>query len=140
MKKFVKRARPDEGPGTRTGPRARAAQERKYSDPYSRVERPTGPPRSAGFDRGEGAVERSPGGRPAVVTLDPDVARVFRDSQTVNEALRMVMRMARFGGGRPAFARERPATTPGGERRGAPRPDRPDRRPPRPRGPRFREE
>lgn len=150
MKKFVKRTRPDDGPGTRTGPRARAAQERKYSDPYSRVERPAGPPRAAGFDRGEGGAERSPGGRPAVVTLDPDVARVFRDSQTVNEVLRMVMRLARFAGSRPAFTRDRPATTAGGERRAAPRPDRaerrpprpdrPERRPPRPKGPRFREE
>ena len=39
--------------------------------------------------------------------LDPDVARVFRDSEAVNEALRLVIRLARTVGGgvRPAFNR-----------------------------------
>ena len=33
MKKFEKRPRPAESTSTRTGPRARAAQERKFTDP-----------------------------------------------------------------------------------------------------------
>jgi hypothetical protein len=152
MKKFEKRPRPDDASGTRTGPRARAAQERKYNDPYSRAERPARPSRPGGFDRGEGAGEGRPLARPAVITLDPDVARVFRDSETVNEALRMVIRLARFGGGRPAgggrptggrpaFNRDRPPPA-FGERRGPPRGDRATERrpPPRSRGPRFKDE
>jgi len=143
MKKFEKRPRPAESSSTRTGPRARAAQERKYNDPYARAERPARPARSAGFERaaGEGEAERRPAARPAVITLDPDVARVFRDSETVNEALRMVMRLARFGGSRPAFNRDRPAPS-FGDRRGPPRGERPQERrgPPRPRAPRFKAE
>ena len=144
MKKFEKRPRPDESSSTRTGPRARAAQERKYNDPYARTERPAGPARGAGFERAEGEGERRPAARPAVITLDPDVARVFRDSETVNEALRMVMRLARFGGSRPArpaFSRDRPAP-PFGDRRGPPRGERTQERrgPPRPRTPRFKPE
>ena len=144
MKKFEKRPRSDEPSSTRTGPRARAAQERKYNDPYARAERPARPARptrSAGFERAEGAGERRPAARSAVITLDPDVARVFRDSETVNEALRIVMRLARFGGSRPAFSRDRPAP-PFGEKRGPPRGERPQesRGPPRPRAPRFKEE
>jgi hypothetical protein len=41
------------------------------------------------------------------VTLDPDVARVFRSSETVNEVLRLVMRLSRFGSG-GGFNRDRP--------------------------------
>ncbi len=141
MKKFDKRARSDEPTGTRTGPRARAAQERAFSDPYARAERPARPPR-AGADRGEGEGARRPLSRPGVITLDADVARVFRDSETVNEALRMVMRLARFAGGRPPFNRERPAPS-FGDRRGPARGDRaPQERrgPAKPRTPRFGEE
>ena len=138
MKKpFVKRPRSDEPTGTRTGPRARAAQERKFTDPYAKAERPARAPRAGGFTRTEGDDAR----RPAVITLDADVARVFRDSETVNEALRMVMRLARFAGSRPAFNRDRPAPA-FADRRGPPRGDRPQERraPPRPRTPRFTEE
>ena len=48
---------------------------------------------------------RAPAG--GAITLDPDVARVFRDSEAVNEALRMVIRLARTVGPspRPAFNR-----------------------------------
>lgn len=147
MKKFEKRPRPAESVSTRTGPRARAAQERKFSDPYARAERPPRGPRTGGFDRTGGEGERRPAARPAVITLDPDVARVFRDSETVNEALRIVMRLARFGGARPAFNRERPAPAFGAGRGASPRGERPQgerpqerRGPPRPRAPRFREE
>jgi hypothetical protein len=141
MKKFEKRPRPTEAPSTRTGPRARAAQERKFNDPYARAERPARGPRTGGFDRtGEG--ERRPAARPAVITLDPDVARVFRDSETVNEALRMVMRLARFGASRPAFNRERPAPAFGAGRGAPARGERSQERrgPPRPRTPRFKAE
>ena len=47
------------------------------------------------------------------IVLDPDVARVFRDSEAVNEALRMVIRLARtVGGSRPPFARNGAAAGP----------------------------
>ena len=142
MKKpFVKRPRSEEPTGTRTGPRARAAQERKFTDPYAKAERPARAPRAGGFTRTEGDDARRPSARPAVITLDADVARVFRDSETVNEALRMVMRLARFGGSRPVFNRDRPAPA-FADRRGPPRGDRPQERraPPRPRTPRFKAE
>ena len=142
MKKpFVKRPRTDESTGTRTGPRARAAQERKFSDPYAKADRPARPPRAGGFGRTEGDETRRPAARPAVITLDADVARVFRDSDTVNEALRTVIRLARFAGSRPAFNRERPAPA-FADRRGPPKGDRPQERrgPPRPRTPRFKED
>jgi hypothetical protein len=142
MKKpFVKRPRSDEPTGTRTGPRARAAQERKFTDPYAKAERPARAPRAGGFSRTEGDDARRPAARPSVITLDADVARTFRDSETVNEALRMVMRLARFAGSRPAFNRDRPAPA-FADRRGPPRGDRPQERrgPPRPRTPRFKEE
>ncbi|MGE5160383.1 MAG: hypothetical protein ACM3O5_02650 [Betaproteobacteria bacterium] len=142
MKKpFVKRPRSDEPTGTRTGPRARAAQERKFTDPYARAERPARPARAGGFTRPEGDAAGRPAARPSVITLDADVARVFRDSETVNEALRMVIRLSRLGSSRPAFNRERPAPA-FADRRGPPRGDRPQERrgPPRPRTPRFKEE
>jgi hypothetical protein len=93
MKRFEKKGSP--AVGTRTGPRARAAQERKFADPYVRAERPSH------------FVPRDQGPRNAVVTLDPDVARVFRNSETVNEVLRLVMRLSRFGAG-GGFNRDRP--------------------------------
>jgi hypothetical protein len=150
MKKFEKRARPDESASSRTGPRARAAQERKFNDPYAKADRP---PRAGGFARAEGEADRRPAARPSVITLDPDVARVFRDSESVNEVLRLVMRLSRFAGSRPAFNRDRPAPS-FGAARGVPRGDRPQERrapprgdraqerraPPRPRTPRFKEE
>jgi hypothetical protein len=135
MKKFEKRARPDESTSSRTGPRARAAHERKFNDPYAKAERP---PRTGGFVRAEGEGDRRPAARPSVVTLDPDVARVFRDSETVNEVLRMVMRLSRFGGARPAFNRDRPAPS-FGEGRGPPRGERPQERRGPPRGDRTQE-
>jgi hypothetical protein len=142
MKKpFVKRPRSDEPTGTRTGPRARAAQERKFTDPYAKAERPARAPRAGGFVRTEGDAAGRPAARPSVITLEADVARVFRDSEAVNEALRMVIRLSRLAGGRPAFNRERPAPA-FADRRGPPRADRPQERrsPPRPRTPRFKED
>lgn len=102
MKRFERKDRSAPPASTRTGPRARAAQERKFADPYAHAERP------ARFTRDEGAAPR----RSAVITLDPDVARVFRNSEAVNEVLRLVMRLARFGAGPPAFNRDRPRPGP----------------------------
>jgi hypothetical protein len=132
MKKFERKSRNQADPGTRTGPRARAAQQRQFGDPYQHTQRPARP-RPEGYDRGD----QRPPGRPAVITLDPDVARVFHDSETVNDVLRTVIRLARYGGGRPPFARPRP-----GFDRGPGRGERPRewKGPPaagRPRRPRF---
>jgi hypothetical protein len=126
--------------GTRTGPRARAAQERVFGDPYQRAERPP---------RRDEATEAEPRERlhaaPAI-RLDADVARVFRDAESVNEALRLVMRLARFAGGRPPGPprersdgplRARPAGPPRERSAGAPR-TRPSG-PPRERGASFRD-
>jgi len=89
--------------GTRTGPRARAAQDRAFGDPYQRAERP---PRR---DEAQDAEPRERLHAAPAIRLDADVARVFRDAESVNEALRMVMRLARFAGGRPPGPpRERP--------------------------------
>lgn len=103
--------------GTRTGPRARAAQQRSFDNPYQRAQRPA-----------RDAAPRERLSAPGAIRLDPDVARVFRDAESVNEALRLVMRLARFGGGRASgppreyTPREYPPR--GGS---APREDRPPR-------------
>ena len=149
--------------GTRSGPRARAAQDRQFgdargdrrdftkADPYQRAERP--PRASMPRDAAYGGRLRPPV-RGGAIALDPDVARVFRDSEAVNEALRMVIRLARtVGGARPAFSRNGAAASPrsGPPTRSAPRgsaerfgrDQRPRERPstPRPteRDPRFEE-
>jgi len=110
--------------GSRSGPRARAFQERKYGDPYQHTERPD---RKPAWDRLQA---------PASVRLDPDVARVFRDSASVNEALRLVIRLSRLGGNRPSGPpRERASFR---DRGAAPERGRPAARSPRP--PRFGEE
>ncbi len=119
MKRFDDRDR-DAPAGTRSGPRARAAQDRKFgaarakprdsgsADPYQRAERPprAGPPRAPYSER-----LRAPA-RDGAIALDPDVARVFRDSEAVNEALRLVIRLARTvgGGARPPSSFDRPRT------------------------------
>lgn len=127
MKRFDSKDR-DAPAGTRSGPRARAAQDRKFgaarskprdfsrTDPYQRAERPPrpGPARDTPFGARLRAPERNGG-----IALDPDVARVFRDSEAVNEALRLVIRLARTvgGGARPAFNR---TGAPSGPRSGPP--------------------
>jgi len=114
MKRFEDKNRGkdrDAPAGTRSGPRARAAMDRKFgaarakpgefnrADPYQRAERP---PRLGGTvrDASFGERLRAPT-RDGAIALDPDVARVFRDSEAVNEALRMVIRLARLAGGGP---------------------------------------
>jgi hypothetical protein len=117
----------DSPAGTRSGPRARAAMDRKFgaaratprdfnrADPYQRAERPprSDPARDTPF----GDRLRAPA-RDGTIALDPDVARVFRDSEAVNEALRMVIRLARLAGGSPrsparSFDRPRTGATAG---------------------------
>ena len=126
MKRFEKDR--DAPAGTRSGPRARAAQDRKFgaarakprefarADPYQRAERPPRPAPARDAPYGERL--RAPV-RDGAIALDPDVARVFRDSEAVNEALRMVIRLARTvgGGPRPAFNR---TGVPAGPRFGPP--------------------
>lgn len=63
----------------------RRAPSESSGDPYQRAARP---PRFARGEAGEG--ERPRG---FVVTLDPDVARVFRGEASVNKALRLVMQL-----------------------------------------------
>ena len=93
MKERGNKSRPPSG--SRSGPRARAYQENRFGDPYQHAERP---------QRLERA-ERKPSWErlqaPVNVRLDADVARVFRDSASVNEALRLVIRLSRLGGSRP---------------------------------------
>jgi hypothetical protein len=137
MKRFDDKDRPAPG-GSRTGPRARAAQDRKFggppsrppraspsrtdrADPYKRADRPPRPDGARSAPYGDRL--RAPSG--GAITLDPDVARVFRDSEAVNEALRLVIRLARSvaPGPRPAFNRSAPSAGPrsGGFSPGRPR-------------------
>jgi hypothetical protein len=118
-------------------PRARTATE--YADPYQKARRPRPPsgdapafvrrPRPGADDAAPYARERRPprrepgeagiGGRERAgreggftVTLDPDVARVFRGDASVNKALRLVLQMMQVvqGPPRPFAPRgERPA-------------------------------
>ena len=130
MKERDKKERRGPPVGTRTGPRARALQDRTVGNPYQRAERPA---------RGEAPRERMHVASTGAIRLDPDVARVFRDSESVNEALRLVMRLARFAGGRPPGPpRDR---APSFRERSGPPPRRPERgdRPPPSRKPRFEE-
>ena len=129
MKERDKKERRGPPVGTRTGPRARALQDRTLGNPYQRAERPP---------RAEAPRERMHVASAGAIRLDPDVARVFRDSESVNEALRLVMRLARFAGGRPPGPpRDRAPSF--RERSGPPRrPERGDRPPPS-RKPRFEE-
>ena len=129
MKERDKKERRGPPVGTRTGPRARALQDRTVGNPYQRAERPA---------RGEAPRERMHVASTGAIRLDPDVARVFRDSESVNEALRLVMRLARFAGGRPPGPpRDRAPSF--RERSGPPRRTERGDRPPPSRKPRFEE-
>jgi hypothetical protein len=63
-------------------PPARSA----YGNPYERAERPR-------RTEDSGAGPRAAPGRGFTVTLDPDVARVFRGDASVNKALRLVLQL-----------------------------------------------
>jgi hypothetical protein len=68
-------------------PRKLFGSDEGFGDPYKRAARPSrsAPPREGGerFSRGSGFT----------VTLDPDVARVFRGDASVNKALRLVVQL-----------------------------------------------
>jgi hypothetical protein len=87
--------------------------------PYARERRPprreTGDAGPGGRDRGG----REKGGREGgfTVTLDPDVARVFRGDASVNKALRLVLQLMQVVQGPPRGFGPR-AERPAGERRG----------------------
>lgn len=71
------------------------ASRESYRDPYQRAQRP-------GSERGEVGP-----GRGFTVTLDPDVARVFRGDAAVNKALRLVIQLMEVTAPRPRAAGER---------------------------------
>jgi hypothetical protein len=81
-------------------PPARSA----YGNPYERVQRPRG------SDEGAEAPRGAPG-RGFTVTLDPDVARVFRGDASVNKALRLVLQLMQVIEG-PGPRGDRPAPRP----------------------------
>lgn len=84
-------------------PRGEGAAERParsaYGDPYERAQRPR---------RDEAGGEGRAPSRGFTVTLDPDVARVFRGDASVNKALRLVLQMMQVVEG-PAPRSDRPA-------------------------------
>jgi len=105
-------------PGARRPPPARAPRDRdEASDPYKPARRPPRnfEPRGESDDRfARGARkfgERSQGERSArgfTVSLDPDVARVFRGDASVNRALRLVMQLMQVVQGPPSQRHDRP--------------------------------
>jgi hypothetical protein len=136
MKRKEAAGKPARGPAPRPRPGG------DYADPYKKARRPRaagaegsgyarprrGPEDKAPYARRPETLRRGPGGeggaaageRPRregggfTVTLDPDVARVFRGDASVNKALRMVMQLLQVVQGPPRGAGPRP----GGERRG----------------------
>jgi len=103
----------------RSAPPARPVRGRDdASDPFQPARRPGGFVRDSGenrFARGERAPRPGPdrggfsprGGRGFTVTLDPDVARVFRGDASVNRALRLVLQLMQVVQGPPAPRRDR---------------------------------
>jgi hypothetical protein len=71
-----------------------------YGNPYERAARPR--------RTDEGEAPRAAAGRGFTVTLDPDVARVFRGDASVNKALRLVLQLMQVIEG-PAPRSDRPA-------------------------------
>ncbi len=94
--------RDDTGGATRTRPPQPPRE--AWGDPYQRAQRPKPA-------RGEDSRARG-----VTVTLDADVARVFRGDASVNKALRLVIQLMEVAAPRPR---------PGGERGGAEQPRRP---------------
>lgn len=94
---------PRSAPSRPYSPRGEAAAERPtrstYGDPYERAQRPR---------RDDAAGESRAPARGFTVTLDPDVARVFRGDASVNKALRLVLQMMQVVEG-PAPRGDRPA-------------------------------
>ena len=101
----------DEPGKHRSAAPARPIRERgDTSDPYQPARRPARDfrrdesPRRPASDRGS-FVPR--GGRGFTVTLDPDVARVFRGDASVNRALRLVLQLMQVVQGPPASRGDR---------------------------------
>ena len=94
---------PRSAPSRPYAPRGEAAAERParsaYGDPYERAQRPR---------RDDAAGDSRAPARGFTVTLDPDVARVFRGDASVNKALRLVLQMMQVVEG-PAPRSDRPA-------------------------------
>jgi ATP-dependent RNA helicase DeaD len=94
---------PRSAPARPYAPRGEGAAERParsaYGDPYERAQRPR---------RDDAAGESRTPARGFTVTLDPDVARVFRGDASVNKALRLVLQMMQVVEG-PAPRSDRPA-------------------------------
>jgi hypothetical protein len=113
-------------------PRRTPAPRSDYGDPYQRAQRPARatrdsaefaprPRRAAGEyvprpRRDDDGGERATRG--FTVTLDPDVARVFRGDASVNKALRLVLQLMQVVQGPPP----RPFGARSGEERGSSRP------------------
>lgn len=95
--------RPRKSYGDDAPPRPRRAPIESLGDPYQRAARP---PRFARSERGEAGEGERPRG--FVVTLDPDVARVFRGEASVNKALRLVMQLMQVVEGPGARADRNP--------------------------------
>lgn len=110
-----------------TSDRARPVRDRTETvDPYKPARRPArdfgarteGSDRGERFPRGEAprrSPERSSGfgdrertGRGFTVTLDPDIARVFRGDASVNRALRLVLQLMQVVQGPPPSRADRP--------------------------------
>lgn len=79
--------RDEAGGATRTRPPGPPRE--AYRDPYQRVQRPQRARGEDGHARG------------FTVTLDPDVARVFRGDASVNKALRLVIQLMEVAAPRP---------------------------------------
>lgn len=71
-------------PGSASGAWSREA----YGDPYRRVRRP----------------QRQEGAQGVTVSLDPDVAQVFRGAAAVNKALRLVIQLLAVTAARPRLS------------------------------------
>lgn len=112
-------------PGPRSGGAPRDYGKPRATRPPSRLrgeERPPRPARVRGEDAGASRDRGDPyrhvprpvrareeGGRGFTVTLDPDVARVFRGDASVNKALRLVLQLMQVvQGPRPYADRPRP--------------------------------
>ncbi len=108
---FTRRPRPASGDAPAFARRPRSTND---APPYARERRPA-PRRDAG-DAGFGAREGAGRGGGFTVTLDPDVARVFRGDASVNKALRLVMQLMQVVQGPPRAFGARPERAPVGER------------------------
>jgi hypothetical protein len=109
----------DDGPPARA-PRTTRSRDESSGDPYKRAARPprSFAPRDAGgappAERAERSDRFSRGsGSGFTVTLDPDVARVFRGDASVNKALRLVMQLVQVVEGPPRTDRAAPRRSPG---------------------------